>query len=30
MNLSECLALEFCGAPSINRLPAIRGKTKCC
>lgn len=27
---TECLAPELCGLPSINRLPAISGKSSCC
>ena len=27
---TECLAPELCGLPSLSRLPAIGGKTKCC
>ena len=27
---TECLALELCGLPSLNRLPAIGGKSPCC
>lgn len=27
---TECLAPELCGLPSINRLPALGGKTSCC
>jgi hypothetical protein len=27
---TECLAPELCGLPSLNRLPAIGGKTPCC
>lgn len=27
---TECLAPELCGLPSINRLPALGGKSSCC
>ena len=27
---AECLAPELCGLPSINRLPALGGKSSCC
>ena len=27
---TECLAPELCGLPSIDRLPAIGGKSNCC
>jgi hypothetical protein len=27
---TECLAPELCGLPSINRLPALGGKSNCC
>jgi hypothetical protein len=27
---TECLAPELCGLPSLNRLPAIGGKSPCC
>jgi len=27
---TECLAPELCGLPSINRLPALAGKSNCC
>ena len=27
---TECLAPELCGLPSLNRLPAIGGKSTCC
>lgn len=27
---TECLAPELCGLASINRLPALGGKTSCC
>jgi hypothetical protein len=27
---TECLAPELCGLPTLNRLPAIGGKTPCC
>lgn len=27
---TECLAPELCGLPSIDRLPALGGKTSCC
>ncbi|MES2922725.1 MAG: DUF6428 family protein [Verrucomicrobiota bacterium] len=27
---TECLAMELCGLPPVDRLPAIGGKTPCC
>ena len=27
---TECLAPELCGLPTLNRLPAISGKSRCC
>lgn len=27
---TECLAPELCGLPSLDRLPALPGKTPCC
>lgn len=27
---TECLAPELCGLPSLNRLPAIGNKSRCC
>lgn len=27
---TECLAPELCGLPSLNRLPALGGKSTCC